>query len=331
MVHTCIITQPHGIIRKLNKCWYFMDNVLFCSLYTVDEGVLMMKRTVLFALILVLFMTTLSFADSEWIIPDSDTRQLTEEELWQWDYEALCYIEYEIYARHGYRFNESSVYGAYFREQEWYTPNRRNNIDGCYAELSDLEWENVYLIAEVQDQMLSQGTMNLEEGRSLWAKEPIVPAIDFEIVSFKKKQSIPVYSAPSTKAWRGANSKAKVSTNDDIWVAGWDGDWLLIYYETSKGSVRVGYISRSKFKDDMSAQPLLEFARTTAEITEKCDMTDDITRQASSITTLSAGKQVVYLAPYYTEDGTWAYIETTVKKKTARGFVPMGCLDISIE
>lgn len=289
-------------------------------------------RRMLTLLIIVMSMTCCAaMAETSWLIEDSDTRALTEEELWQWDYESLGYIEYEIYARHGYRFSASSVYGEYFRAQEWYTPNPRNNIDGCYAEMSDLEWQNVYLIAEVQRQMLSKGTMNLETGRSLWKSEPTVAALVFTQADFQRGQSIAVYSAPSTKAWRGANNKAKVSTNGDVWAAGWDGDWLLIYYETSKGSVRVGYISDSKFKDDMSAYGQLEFANTLATITEKCSLTDDITRQASSITTLSAGKQVVYLAPYYTEDGTWAYIETTVKKKTARGFVPMECLEISID
>lgn len=35
------------------------------------------------------------------IIPDSDTRLLTEEELWGWQYEAVGYIYNEIFARHG--------------------------------------------------------------------------------------------------------------------------------------------------------------------------------------------------------------------------------------
>lgn len=291
----------------------------------------MKKICMVLFLTLLMLWVVVAVAEEKWLIADSDTRALTAEELWQWDYESLGYIEYEIYARHGYRFSASSVYGEYFRAQEWYTPNPRNNIDGCYAEMSDLEWQNVYLIAEVQRQMLSQGTMNLETGRSLWKNEPTVAALVFTQADFQRGQSIAVYSAPSTKAWRGANNKAKVSTNGDVWAAGWDGDWLLIYYETSKGSVRVGYISDSKFKDDMSAYGQLEFANTPATITKKCSLTDDITRQASLITKLSAGKQVVYLAPYYADDSAWAYIETTASGKTVRGFIPMDCLDTSAD
>lgn len=143
-----------------------------------------MKRMMVL-LISVIYMTCcVAMAENSWLIEDSNTRSLTAEELWQWDYESLCYIEHEIYARHGYRFSANSVYGEYFREQEWYTPNPRNNFDGCYAEMSDLEWQNVYLIAEVQRQMLSTGTMNLEEGRSLWVSEPSVAALVFTKADF---------------------------------------------------------------------------------------------------------------------------------------------------
>lgn len=290
-----------------------------------------MKRILILAALMMSMMLCTATAEAGWLIQDSDTRALTAEELWQWDYESLCYIEHEIYARHGYRFSANNAYGEYFRAQEWYTPNSRSNIDGCYAEMSELEWQNIRLIADVQQQMLNQGTMNLEKGRSVWTSEPTVPAIVFTKADFRRGQSIAVYSAPSTKAWRGANNKAKVSTNGDVWAAGWDGDWLLIYYETSKGSVRAGYISGSKFKDDMSAYGQLEFAGTQATVTEKCSLTDDITRLTSSITKISAGKQVVYLAPCFIEGNALAYIETKVSGKTVRGFIPMDCLDTSAE
>lgn len=290
-----------------------------------------MKRILTFAVMLILLCAQAALADSDWLIADSDTRLLTAEELWAWDFESLGYIEYEIYARHGYRFRSNNVYGEYFSDKDWYVPNPRNNIDGCFAELTEIEQQNVALITQVQMEMLSKGSLNLENGRSVWTKMPSVPALAFEKFRFKAGQSLAVYSAPSTKAWRGANSRAQVSTNGDVWVAGRDGDWLLIYYETNKGSVRVGYISSSKLRDDVSAIPALELAGTQAVITAKCGMTDDMIRNASSMTTIAAGKTVTYLAPCYADNGVWAYIETTVSKKTARGFVPMDCIDISLQ
>lgn len=51
------------------------------------------------------------------IIPDSDTRLLTEEELWGWQYEAVGYIYNEIFARHGRPFRAGEKYDVYFRSQ----------------------------------------------------------------------------------------------------------------------------------------------------------------------------------------------------------------------
>ncbi|MBQ9307848.1 MAG: YARHG domain-containing protein, partial [Clostridia bacterium] len=34
-----------------------------------------------------------------YLIPDSDTRVLTKEEIWKWDYESLWYLINEIFAR----------------------------------------------------------------------------------------------------------------------------------------------------------------------------------------------------------------------------------------
>ena len=54
-------------------------------------------------LLLVLAAQT-ALADRLYLIPDSDTRRLTEDELWQWDRESLSFIFNEIFARHGYVF-----------------------------------------------------------------------------------------------------------------------------------------------------------------------------------------------------------------------------------
>lgn len=74
-----------------------------------------MKRFCAFVLVLLHLTGCIALADSGWLIADSDTRLLTDEELWQWDYESLEYIKYEIYARHGFHF----VSGTPYRERNW--------------------------------------------------------------------------------------------------------------------------------------------------------------------------------------------------------------------
>ena len=264
--------------------------------------------------------------EGSWFIKDSATRPLTEQELLKWDYESLGYIQNEIYARRGYRFAVGSAYETYFTQQLWYTPHPDGNLDGCYAALTDLEWQNIDLIEQVRMGFFLRGSSN-PEGRSVWSDEPVQSPLDFTRVSLTRGKKYNVYSAPSTKSWRGAKGKASVSTNDDVWVAGWVDGWLLIYYETSKGSVRTGYISGEKISGSVPVDTQLEFTPVQARITQKCTLTDDVALGKTAITTLKAGKEVTYLAPYYSGDG-WAYIETKYDSKVIRAFVPLDCIEV---
>ena len=72
-----------------------------------------MKRllaALLAALLLCGGLMAVASADRMYLIPDSNTRYLTEDELWQWDYESLGYIYNEIFARHGYVFTSGGKY-----------------------------------------------------------------------------------------------------------------------------------------------------------------------------------------------------------------------------
>ena len=62
-------------------------------------------------------------ADALYIIPDSNTRKLTREEVWQYQYDTLLYAFNEIYARHGYKFETGSRCYNWFTQMPWYTPN----------------------------------------------------------------------------------------------------------------------------------------------------------------------------------------------------------------
>lgn len=283
-----------------------------------------MKRWL--CLLLVLLPLLCAAEEGSWLIKDSGTRLLTEKELLKWDYESLGYILNEIYARHGYHFDEGSDYANYFAQQGWYVPHPQGNFDGCFMELTDLEWQNVDLIEQVRMAFFLQGSMN-PEGHSLWSDEPSETPIDFQRYELARGKSYNVYSAPSSKSWRGAKGKASVSTNGPVWIAGWVDNWLLIYYETSKGSVRAGYINGDKISGSVPVDTRLEFTSIPAKITQKCTLTDDVVLGKTAITTLKAGKEVTYLAPYYA-DQDWAYIETKYDSKVIRAFVPLDCIEV---
>ena len=283
-----------------------------------------MKRWL--CLLLVLLPMLCAAEEGSWFVKDSGTRLLTEKELLKWDYESLGYILNEIYARRGYRFTPGSDYEGYFTQQSWYVPHPKGNFDGCFMEMTDLEWQNIDLIEQIRMGYFIQGSVN-PEGRSVWDDGPVEVTIDFQQYELARGKSYNVYSGPSTKSWRGAKGKASVSTNGPVWIAGWVDNWLLIYYETSGGSVRVGYISGDKISGSVPVDTQLTFTPMRAKITQKCTLTDDVVLGKTAITTLKAGKEVTYLATYY-GSSDWAYIETKYDSKVIRAFVPLDCVEL---
>ena len=60
-----------------------------------------MKRFALLALCLTMLLGGTASASNFYLIEDSNTRLLTRDELWEWQYDALGYVFNEIFARHG--------------------------------------------------------------------------------------------------------------------------------------------------------------------------------------------------------------------------------------
>ena len=279
-----------------------------------------------------LLLTPAAFAEHAYLIPDSNTRHLTEEELWEWDYESLGFIYHEIFARHGFIFNPGGQYYYYFNSMPWYTPNTHVTIETqrAYYGCSDLEIENVHLIKKVRADMNATGNHNLN-GRSVW--DHFSSGFDalqgFEYIAVQGNQRWAVYSAPDTASWRGAGGKAMVSTNGYVYAAGWENGWLLVMYETNNGSVRVGYARGSDMKQvPATSLPYLNFDYTAATVTRTCSLTDDPARCFEAIVSLSQGQQVTYLTTFINRQ-PWAYVETTVDGAVVRGFIPASCLDIA--
>ncbi|MCR4886717.1 MAG: YARHG domain-containing protein [Clostridiales bacterium] len=293
-----------------------------------------MKKTVAVLLLLSLLFTCAfpALADQMYLIPDSNTRRLTEEELWEWDRESLGYIFNEIFARHGYVFIAGGKYDMWFRSQPWYTPNANpDNQKQVYPKLSQLEWDNYYTIKKVAGQMDDLGEKKHTPGRKCYADyTPPLSGLmlsGFSFVNLKADQTLPVYSAPSFDAWRGANGKAAVSTNGAVYAAGWESGWLLVFYETNNRSIRVGYVHPSSITGRVDCNTMLQFDYDESAVLGNVTLTDDPMLSNTAIRTLSQGDTVKYLTSMTNQNGQiWDYIETTAAGKPARGFIPHGFL-----
>ena len=283
-------------------------------------------RRILALLLVLMLLPAAALAERMYILPESDTRLLTWDEVAAWDYESLGYAFNEIFARHGYDFIPGGEYEYYFETKPWYVANGTNNNQrDCYSKLNRTEWLNYELIKDVRAYKKAYG----DAGLSIW--DAFSTGFDtlqgFQYIELRANQKLAVYSAPSKSAWRGANGKAMVNTNGAIYAAGWESGWLLIMYETNQGSVRVGYVKAGDIRGGVPMDLNLSFSYDTATVQESCTLTDDPARTGSSITTLRAGTQVTWLTRFY-NNGAWDYVEAKVNGKTARGFIRAGSLDI---
>lgn len=290
----------------------------------------MKKLCAALACALALALAVPALADNTYLIPDSDTRRLTEQELWAWQYDALGYVLNEIFARHGYHFNEGGQYQRYFESQDWYHESEKwsTNQEIYQHEMTNIEWANEALVKQVRKQMRDQGTTN-PDGRSLDA--PRAPAqlspgeVVFYTGGFARGQKFEVYSGPGRAYLRGADGKASVSTNDTVYLAGREGEWALVLYETNGGSMRAGWIDMRKATSSFAAQEL-SLAYQDASLTQDCVLTDDPSLGKAALGRLSAGEIVTYLGVYHSHRD-WAYVEAWLGDTPARGFVPLSCVE----
>lgn len=291
----------------------------------------MKKSIAVLALTLAMLMGASALASNFYLVPDSDRRRMTEEECWEWSYDALGYVFNEIFARHGYHFEPGGKYESYFLAQSWYHENERyaTNQEIYNHLMSAADWYNEGLIKRVRQQMRDMGTKNPGgKGLPAVAFEPEIPGAfaGFEPFDVKSNLKLACYSGPGKEYWRGANGKASASTNGDVYAYGWEDGWLMIMYWTNNGSVRVGFASSNDLKGAGRDLPMLRFAYADATITGRCTLTDDPACTGTSMRRMKEGEHVTYLGAFV-NDMRWAYIETNVDGQIARGFVPHDCVD----
>ena len=296
-----------------------------------------MKKTTALMLILTVLLSCAAAlpagAESMYIIPDSNTRELTREELWGYQYDTLLYAFNEIYARHGYKFEYGSRCYNWFTLMPWYVPNESEsstNHQETYIHCSKTENRNVDLIKDVRREMREKKTTNPKgKGMPTPPSQHVDKPRGFSFVNLRAKQKLPVYSAPSSYAFRANNGKALCNTNGPVYALGWDSGWMLMLYEANyAGQYRVGYVDGGKIRGNIPSLPQLSWDRSPCEVLTAADLTDDPAMTGRAMTRLPAGTQVIYLTTMFNSEA-WDYIETTINGQTARGFVPAGTLSVT--
>lgn len=160
---------------------------------------------------------------------------------------------------------------------------------------------------------------------ALAADSALLNVIDFKFHHYPNGigyGSCPVYSAPSTSAYRGANGKASVDTNHDMWVGGFEtgSGWLMVRYDTNSSSARVGYIPPEFIRGFKTNIDKLKFSYIEQKATDYINITDNPLNSNTSFGTLSPG-QTYYILGKYTYYGNWWYIECYINGQVARGFI----------
>lgn len=164
-------------------------------------------RWMLMVLAALLLSIGIASAELNYILPDSNSRELTWDEVARWDYETLGYAFNEIFARHGYVFHPGEKYDNYFSCQPWYTPNRdTNNQRAVYPYLNATEWANYELIKEVRATRLKTVTAANPCGRI----SPVdsIPSADLTMCSCARGRTSRCIPHPA--AIRGAARTARL-------------------------------------------------------------------------------------------------------------------------
>ncbi|MDO5797787.1 MAG: YARHG domain-containing protein [Eubacteriales bacterium] len=94
--------------------------------------------------------------DAAYIIPDSDSRYLTESELTDMSLQVLNYAKNEIYAREG-RIFRSKELQTYFEQQSWYQGTIQPDDFDDMTMLNPYEYANTQLVSEVEHSVKADG------------------------------------------------------------------------------------------------------------------------------------------------------------------------------
>lgn len=124
-----------------------------------------------------------------------------------------------------------------------------------------------------------------------------------------------VYSGPGTQYYRAANGRANVKSGRCRFY-GLDGDWAMMGYQYGD-DYRIGYIPASGVPSGLNLSQL-DFMYQDITVIQDANFNDDPILSPTKIGVISSGTQVKLLGIF---NNHWAYIETTLEGKPARGFI----------
>ena len=134
-----------------------------------------------------------------------------------------------------------------------------------------------------------------------------------------------MYTAPDPASVMADSGTAMITVNGRVWVAGYDGQWLLVMYQNSQMMTRVGYVNAFQLQGTLPDVPSLAFSGTVASVVSRTALTSDPMEKTDTLMMLSSGDSVTWLADL-DMNGEWAYVEVTAGGAAVRGFVPRSAL-----
>jgi len=159
--------------------------------------------------------------------------------------------------------------------------------------------------AEARQYKIAFGTEPYLEGNSIW----------------------PVYSAPNLDAVRGANGKASLATNGDVYTGGWSGAWLMVRYPKNNGGFRVGWVPKHEINRTIQRTKQCNFAYWTVTLDQNCAVSDDPLYESDALAYASSGEKLTYLGYYQYGNGReYAYVQGDLNGKPVCGFIPFDAI-----
>ena len=222
-----------------------------------------------------------------------------------WLLEEIIYIDTDGTLLDTYRITDEGV-----TYKGWLTNDRKTFIEGRVQR--DLRYFSC-----------SGFPTDLNALRNSLSNPPKIPtgALDAEEIKFSGGKKYSVFSGPGEHYMRGGNGKAAVSTNDWIQVFGKENGWIMIQYDITSDHMRIGWINESALPKNANVKEL-ELGDYKTYTTVQCDMTDDPLFTNTSVTTIQAGTELIWLSTM----GSWTYVEWGGISQPVRGFIQTSCL-----
>lgn len=222
-----------------------------------------------------------------------------------WLLEEIIYIDTDGTLLDTYRITDDGV-----TYKGWLTNDRRTFIEGRVQR--DLRFFSC-----------SGFPTDLNALKKSLSNPPEIPVgtLSAEEIKFTGGKKYSVYSGPGEDYMRSGNGKAAVSTNDWIQVFGKENSWIMIQYDITSDHMRIGWIPDNALPKNTTVKEL-ELGDYKTYTTVQCDMTDDPLFTNTSVTTIPAGTELIWLSTM----GSWTYVEWGGISQPVRGFIQTSCL-----